>query len=105
MSHHSVLAVFLFPRHSAFSLNAEAQPRSKIVIGYASMSSVVTTLRIAQENYFAKNGLDVQSIFIPVPTLIATTTLQRRAFGLHRRHGNTGSRGRRTRSENRRVLW
>ncbi len=74
MSHHSVLAVFLFLGIALFSLNAEAQPRSKIVIGYASMSSVVTTLWIAQEKgFFAKNGLDVQSIFIPgSPTLIAT---------------------------------
>lgn len=51
-----------------------AQTRPKIVIGYASMSSVVTTLWVAQEKgFFAKNGLDVQTIFIPgAPTLIAT---------------------------------
>ena len=38
------------------------------------MSSVATTLWVAQEKgFFAKNGLDVQTIFIPgSPTLIAT---------------------------------
>jgi ABC-type nitrate/sulfonate/bicarbonate transport system substrate-binding protein len=38
------------------------------------MSSVATTLWVAQEKgFFAKNGLDVQSVFIPgSPTLIAT---------------------------------
>ena len=52
----------------------DAQSRAKIVVGYASMSSVATTLWVAQEKgFFAKNGLDVQSIFIPgSPTLIAT---------------------------------
>jgi ABC-type nitrate/sulfonate/bicarbonate transport system substrate-binding protein len=51
-----------------------AQTRAKVVIGYASMSSVATTLWVAQEKgFFAKNGLDVQTIFIPgSPTLIAT---------------------------------
>jgi ABC-type nitrate/sulfonate/bicarbonate transport system substrate-binding protein len=51
-----------------------AQYRTKIVVGYASMSSVVTTLWVAQEKgFFAKNGLDVQSVFIPgSPTLIAS---------------------------------
>lgn len=46
----------------------------KIVVGYASMSSVATTLWVAQEKgFFAKNGIDVQAIFIPgSPTLIAT---------------------------------
>ncbi len=53
---------------------SHAQSRPKIVIGYASMSSVATTLWVAQEKgFFAKNGLDVQTIFIPgSPTLIAT---------------------------------
>ena len=53
---------------------AHAQNRTKIVVGYASMSSVVTTLWVAQEKgFFTKNGLDVQTIFIPgSPTLIAT---------------------------------
>ena len=45
-----------------------------MVVGYASMSSVATTLWVAQERgFFAKNGIDVQTIFIPgSPTLIAT---------------------------------
>jgi NitT/TauT family transport system substrate-binding protein len=53
---------------------SHAQNRPKIVIGYASMSSVATTLWAAQEKgFFARNGLDVQSVFIPgSPTLIAT---------------------------------
>jgi ABC-type nitrate/sulfonate/bicarbonate transport system substrate-binding protein len=51
-----------------------AQSRAKVVFGYASMSSVATTLWVAQEKgFFAKNGIDVQSVFIPgSPTLIAT---------------------------------
>src|ERR1044071_3028624 len=62
-----LLALLLSP-------TVDAQTRPKIVIGYASMSSVVTTLWVAQEKgFFAKNGLDVQTIFIPgSPTLIAT---------------------------------
>ena len=50
------------------------QSRPKVVVGYASMSTVATTLWVAQEKgFFAKNGLDVQSIFIPgSPTLIAS---------------------------------
>jgi NitT/TauT family transport system substrate-binding protein len=45
-----------------------------MVFGYASMSSVVTTLWVAQEKgFFAKNGIDVQTVFIPgSPTLIAS---------------------------------
>ncbi len=55
-------------------VTGNAQSRMKIVVGYASMSSVVTTLWVAQEKgFFAKNGLDVQSVFIPgSPTLIAS---------------------------------
>ena len=51
-----------------------AQTRTKMVVGYASMSSVATTLWVAQEKgFFAKNGIDVQTVFIPgSPTLIAT---------------------------------
>ncbi len=66
----STILLFLF----VFSNTADAQTRTKIVVGYASMSSVVTTLWVAQEKgFFAKNGLDVQSIFIPgSPTLIAS---------------------------------
>ncbi|HEX2933678.1 MAG TPA: ABC transporter substrate-binding protein, partial [Candidatus Binatia bacterium] len=57
-----------------FIHDAPAQSRPKIVVGYASMSSVATTLWVAQEKgFFAKNGLDVQSVFIPgSPTLIAS---------------------------------
>lgn len=56
------------------AVNSDAQSRPKIVVGYASMSSVATTLWVAQEKgFFAKNGLDVQSVFIPgSPTLIAS---------------------------------
>jgi NitT/TauT family transport system substrate-binding protein len=45
-----------------------------VVVGYASMSTVATTLWVAQEKgFFARNGLEVQSIFIPgSPTLIAS---------------------------------
>lgn len=64
----AVLILFFVP------VAGDAQTRSKIVVGYASMSSVVTTLWVAQEKgFFAKNGLDIQSVFIPgSPTLIAT---------------------------------
>lgn len=60
-----------------------AQTRPKIVIGYASMSSVATTLWVTQEKgFFAKNGLDVQTIFIPgSPTLIATLNTGEVNFG------------------------
>ena len=74
MTHHRVIAVFLLFGLGLLPLKAGAQARPKIVIGYASMSSVATTLWVTQEKgFFAKNGLDVQSIFIPgSPTLIAT---------------------------------
>lgn len=51
-----------------------AQARAKIVIGHASMSSVVLTLWAAQDRgFFAKNNIDAQLIFIPgSPTLIAS---------------------------------
>ena len=65
----TALLILLF-----IAVNSHAQSRPKIVVGYASMSSVVTTLWVAQEKgFFAKNGLDVQSVFIPgSPTLIAS---------------------------------
>ena len=74
MRHHRALSIFLLCGLTLFPLKAGAQPRPKIVIGYASMSSVATTLWVTQEKgFFAKNGLDVQLIFIPgSPTLIAT---------------------------------
>ena len=51
-----------------------AQSRPRIVIGHASMSSVVLTLWAAQDKgFFAKNNIDAQLVFIPgSPTLIAT---------------------------------
>jgi NitT/TauT family transport system substrate-binding protein len=59
------------------------QPRTKLMIGYASMSSVVTTLWVAQERgFFAKNGIDVQTIFIPgSPTLVASLNTGDLQFG------------------------
>ena len=56
------------------SLPSYGQTRPRVVIGYASMSSVATTLWVTQEKgFFAKNGVDAQTIFIPgSPTLIAT---------------------------------
>lgn len=62
---------------------AAAQTRTKVVIGYASMSTVATTLWVSQEKgFFAKNGLEVQSIFIPgSPTLIATLNTGDVQFG------------------------
>lgn len=73
MSKHRI-ALFLFSFIVGLPFQISAQPRSKIAVGYASMSSVATTLWVAQEKgFFAKNGLDVQTIFIPgSPTLIAT---------------------------------
>ena len=65
----SIVCVFAIQPDAGFS-----QTRPKVVVGYASMSTVATTLWVAQERgFFAKNGLDVQSIFIPgSPTLIAS---------------------------------
>ncbi|HTN71970.1 MAG TPA: ABC transporter substrate-binding protein, partial [Methylomirabilota bacterium] len=59
------------------------QSRPKVMIGYASMSSVVTTLWVAQERgFFANNGIDVQTIFIPgSPTLVATLNTGDVQFG------------------------
>jgi NitT/TauT family transport system substrate-binding protein len=74
MTYNLVISVLVLFSLGLFPLKAGGQPRPKIVIGYASMSSVATTLWVTQEKgFFAKNGLDVQSIFIPgSPTLIAT---------------------------------
>lgn len=60
-----------------------SQTRPKVVIGYASMSSVATTLWVTQEKgFFAKNGIDAQTIFIPgSPTLIATLNTGDVQFG------------------------
>jgi len=74
MTHHHFLSILAFAVLTFCPSELRAQPRPKIVVGYASMSSVVTTLWVAQEKgFFAKNGLDVQSVFIPgSPTLIAS---------------------------------
>ena len=67
-----ILTLLVIP--SIMPAVAAAQARTKMVVGYASMSSVATTLWVAQEKgFFAKNGIDVQTVFIPgSPTLIAT---------------------------------
>jgi NitT/TauT family transport system substrate-binding protein len=74
MSMHRIFLIFVALFITLLPDEIPAQPRTKIVVGYASMSSVATTLWIAQDkSFFAKNGLDVQTIFIPgSPTLIAT---------------------------------
>ena len=66
---------------SCFPVYGQARP--KIIIGYASMSTVATTLWVTQEKgFFGKNGLDVQTIFIPgSPTLIATLSTGEVQFG------------------------
>jgi NitT/TauT family transport system substrate-binding protein len=73
-THHRFLSVLAFAVLTLSAFELQAQSRPKIVVGYASMSSVATTLWVAQEKgFFAKNGLDVQSVFIPgSPTLIAS---------------------------------
>jgi NitT/TauT family transport system substrate-binding protein len=59
------------------------QSRSKVIIGYASMSSVATTLWVAQDKgFFAKNNIDVQTVFIPgSPTLVASLNTGDLQFG------------------------
>lgn len=71
----SCLALHCFPVYG--------QARPKVIIGYASMSTVATTLWVTQEKgFFANNGLDVQTIFIPgSPTLIATLNTGDVQFG------------------------
>jgi ABC-type nitrate/sulfonate/bicarbonate transport system substrate-binding protein len=83
MRRHLVFAAVFSLALALFSVEATAQPRTKIVIGYASMSSVATTLWVAQEKgFFTKNGLDAQTIFIPgSPTLIATLNTGDVQFG------------------------
>lgn len=74
MIRHSLRSLLVLLILASSSFTSDAQTRAKVVIGYASMSSVVTTLWVAQEKgFFAKNGIDVQSVFIPgSPTLVAT---------------------------------
>src|SRR5512141_2454407 len=69
----SALVIFLIAL-GLFSVELPAQNRPKVVIGHASMSSVVLTLWAAQDRgFFAKNGIDAQLVFIPgSPTLIAS---------------------------------
>jgi NitT/TauT family transport system substrate-binding protein len=59
------------------------QTRSKVVLGHASMSSVVLTLWAAQDRkFFAKNNIDAQLVFIPgSPTLIASLNTGDVQFG------------------------
>src|SRR5215468_7725416 len=72
---------------------AFGQPRPKVVVSYASMSSVVTTLWVAQERgFFAKNNIDVQTV---VPDVNRYTQHRRCSVRLHWRYGDSGgSRGR-----------
>ena len=65
------------------SFTVFGQSRSKVVIGYASMSSVATTLWVAQDKgFFAKNNIDVQTVFIPgSPTLVASLNTGDLQFG------------------------
>jgi NitT/TauT family transport system substrate-binding protein len=73
-SQHRFVSALFFLSLAFWTHDLHGQPRTKMVVGYASMSSVATTLWVAQERgFFAKNGIDVQTIFIPgSPTLIAT---------------------------------
>jgi NitT/TauT family transport system substrate-binding protein len=75
------LVVFFY--FALTSVPVYGQTRPKVIIGYASMSSVATTLWVTQEKgFFAKNGLDVQTVFIPgSPTLIATLSTGEVQFG------------------------
>ena len=74
----SIVFLFALLPDTGFS-----QARPKVVVGYASMSTVATTLWVAQERgFFAKNGLDAQAIFIPgSPTLIASLSTGDVHFG------------------------
>ena len=67
-----VVSLLIAAAQGPGEVNAQSRPR--IVIGHASMSSVVLTLWAAQDRgFFAKNGIDAQMVFIPgSPTLIAS---------------------------------
>ena len=69
-----LIAISLLVASVLCPVELKAQSRPRIVIGHASMSSVVLTLWAAQDKgYFAKNNIDAQLVFIPgSPTLIAT---------------------------------
>ena len=70
----SLVAIFLFFTIPFLPCLVAAQSLAKVVVGYASMSSVATTLWAAQEKGFlARNGIELQTVFIPgSPTLIAS---------------------------------
>src|SRR5215208_2307561 len=75
MSRRSLSASLIFlAAFGLYSVELPAQNRAKVVIGHASMSSVVVALWAAQDKgFFAKNGIDAQMVFIPgSPTLIAS---------------------------------
>lgn len=67
-----LVSLLIASAHVPGAVNAQTRPR--VVIGHASMSSVVLTLWAAQDRgFFAKNGIDAQLVFIPgSPTLIAS---------------------------------
>lgn len=69
-----LLTILFLIVSSLCPVELKAQGRTRVVIGHASMSSVVLTLWAAQDRgFFAKNNVDAQLIFIPgSPTLIAT---------------------------------
>ena len=71
---HGFIALIFLSILAIYPAVGLGQSRTKVLIGYASMSSVATTLWVAQERgFFTKNGIDVQTIFIPgSPTLIAS---------------------------------
>jgi NitT/TauT family transport system substrate-binding protein len=83
MRHHCVAVLIVLSVLCSAPTASFGQSRPKIMIGYASMSSVVTTLWVAQERgFFAKNGIDVQTIFIPgSPTLVASLNTGDLQFG------------------------
>lgn len=69
-----LLAISLLVAAALCPGELKAQSRPRIVIGHASMSSVVLTLWAAQDKgFFTKNNVDAQLVFIPgSPTLIAS---------------------------------
>ena len=83
MRHHCVAVLIVLSVLCSAPTASFGQSRPKIMIGYASMSSVVTTLWVAQERgFFAKNGIEVQTIFIPgSPTLVASLNTGDLQFG------------------------
>lgn len=78
-----LLAISLLAAAAICPGELKAQSRPRIVIGYASMSSVVLTLWAAQaRGFFAKNNIDAQLVFIPgSPTLIASLNTGDVQFG------------------------